>query len=89
MSQMLPEPSSNTPLLLTTEALTAVFRAFAEKRQPRTAALVKGARVQGELRVVGGGPAACEDRDETLRQQWKNESALRAKFDGLLKEPFQ
>ena len=58
-------------------------------RQPRTAALVKGARAQGERRVVTGGPAACEERDEILREQWKDEAALEAKFDSLLMEPFQ
>jgi salicylate hydroxylase len=68
--------------------LTQIFAAFAEKRQPRTAALVKGARAQGERRVVVGGPAACKERDELIRQQWIDEAALEARFDALLKEPF-
>lgn len=72
-----------------TQALTQIFAAFANKRQPRTAALVKGARVQGERRVVLGGPEACKERDGLIRQQWTDQAALEARYDAIMKEPFQ
>ena len=86
---MLPDYDRSSPRPVSTQALTAVFRTFAEKRQPRTAALVKGARVQGERRVVDAGPVACEERDEILRQQWNDEAVTEAKYDELLREPFR
>jgi hypothetical protein len=49
---------------------------------------VKGARVQGDRRVVDGGPAACVERDEILRQGWKDAEAVEAKYDYIFKEPF-
>jgi len=57
-------------------------------RQPRTAALVKGARAQGEDRVVDGGPKACEERNERLRCKWEDEAAVEDRYDYLLREPF-
>ena len=72
-----------------TQTLTQIFVAFANKRQPRTAALVKGARAQGELRVVVGGPEACKERDEVMRRQWTDVKMVEANFDAILKEPFQ
>ena len=72
-----------------TQALTQIFAAFANKRQPRTAALVKGARAQGERRVVLGGPKACKERDELARQQWTDQVALEARYNAIMNEPFQ
>ena len=89
LSRLLPDVNEARPLPISTQDLTAVFRTFAEMRQPRTAALVKGARAQGERRVVIGGPKACEERDEILRAQWKDETALETKLDALLREPFE
>lgn len=86
---MLPNYDRTSQTPTSTETLNTVFRAFAEKRQPRTAALVKGARVAGERRVVDAGPAACEERDEILRQQWKDETVTEARYDELLREPFR
>lgn len=68
--------------------LTKIFHDFATKRQPRTAFLVKGARSQGERRVVDGGLQACEERDEILRKGWEDEAGVAKKFDYLFREPF-
>jgi salicylate hydroxylase len=68
--------------------LPDIFQAFAEKRQPRTEALVKGARTQGQMRVVTGGPEACRERDRKITAAWKDLKAVAAKYDGLCKEPF-
>ena len=89
MSRLLPDVDKARPQPISTQDLTEVFRTLAEMRQPRTAALVKGARIQGERRVVIGGPEACEERDEILREQWKDEAAFEAMYDSLLREPFQ
>jgi salicylate hydroxylase len=88
LARLLPNIESGSEDILTSEALNAVFSAFARLRQPRTAALVKGARAQGENRVVDGGPEACAARDERLREGWVDEEALERKNDMLLKEPF-
>ncbi|KAE9367253.1 salicylate 1-monooxygenase-like protein [Stipitochalara longipes BDJ] len=85
LSVMLPDVERGKEL--ETEGLRVVFEEFAERRQPRTKALVKGARMQGELRVAGGGEDG-RNRDEKLRRGWKDEEAVREKYDGLLREPF-
>ncbi|KAK5053890.1 hypothetical protein LTR84_001852 [Exophiala bonariae] len=69
--------------------LTEIFQRFAEKRQPRTAALVKGARAQGNQRVVTTGPEDCRRRDEQIKAVWADSEAIRRKYDALLSEPFQ
>lgn len=69
--------------------LPGIFQAYAEKRQPRTSALVKGARTQGQLRVVTDGPEACETRNEKVAAAWKDLPAIAAKYDALCREPFQ
>lgn len=43
--------------------LEQIFAAYAEKRQPRTAALVRGARAAGQKRVVTTGSRDCEARN--------------------------
>ncbi|KAJ7230218.1 hypothetical protein GGX14DRAFT_2733, partial [Mycena pura] len=49
--------------------LSAVFTAFETERMERTAALVRGARKVGELRVVGGVDAA-RARNELVSAEW-------------------
>uniref|UniRef100_A0A0B7K6L6 FAD-binding domain-containing protein n=1 Tax=Bionectria ochroleuca TaxID=29856 RepID=A0A0B7K6L6_BIOOC len=65
-----------------------IFRPFAEKRQPRTSLLVRGARAQGDRRVASG-TGACRQRDSGIRAAYKDSTVLSAKFDDLLREPFQ
>ncbi|KAH0494491.1 hypothetical protein TgHK011_001108 [Trichoderma gracile] len=66
----------------------AVFRPFAEKRQPRTSTLVKGARALGEVRVAVGSEKGRE-RDEAVAKSYEgNAAAIVVKFENLLKEPF-
>jgi len=74
---------------LSTSSLASIFQAYAEKRQPRTAALVKGARAQGQQRVVTTGPEDCQARDEGVRAAWADKDAVRAKYESLLSGPFQ
>lgn len=65
----------------------AVFKPFAEKRQPRTSTLVKGARAQGDSRVAAGSEAGRE-RDEAVRKSFEDPAVIEAKFRNLLAEPF-
>ncbi|KAH8883334.1 FAD/NAD(P)-binding domain-containing protein [Thozetella sp. PMI_491] len=72
-----------------TEAdLSQIFSLYAEKRQPRTARLVKGARAQGETRVLSGSAEDIERRDKAVAAAWNNKEATAAKFDALCLEPF-
>jgi len=87
LSRLLPD-LSNKGEGPTSETLESIFAKFAKLRQLRTAALVKGARAQGEDRVVDGGPEACAERDERLQKRWEDTAAVEAKYDYLLKEPF-
>jgi len=89
LSTLLPTYDAQASGKLSQEELTLIFHTFASKRQPRTAELVKGARIQGDRRVVDGGPAACEERDEILKKTWEDTAAAEAKYDFLLREPFQ
>lgn len=83
---MLPDFSAEEQLDST--ELAKIFAGFAALRQPRTAELVRGARKQGENRVVDGGAEACEQRDERLRRKWDDKDAVNARYDFLLREPF-
>lgn len=65
-----------------------IFKPLAEKRQPRTSLLVKGARVQGNRRVAAG-KEACENRNVAIAEGLRDRLAMVNKFDGLLREPFQ
>ncbi|KKP00655.1 hypothetical protein THAR02_07244 [Trichoderma harzianum] len=66
----------------------SIFRPFAEKRQPRTSILVKGARALGEKRVAIG-PEKGRERDEAVAQSYQGAAeAVVAKFEGLLSQPF-
>ena len=77
------------PLSQLEERLPGIFQTFAEKRQPRTSALVKGARTQGHLRVVTAGPDSCKERNQKVAAAWKDIEAVAAKYDSLCREPFQ
>lgn len=90
-SKLLPTFKSGTTGVadLPSEELRQIFGEFANLRQPRTAALVKGARAQGYLRVIDGGQKACEERDELLRKVWEDQTGIEKKYDSLLREPFQ
>lgn len=46
------------------EDLEQIFASYARKRQPRTAALVRGARAAGARRVVTTGSRDCEVRNQ-------------------------
>ncbi|OGM43957.1 hypothetical protein ABOM_007996 [Aspergillus bombycis] len=67
--------------------LPSLFQAYAERRQPRTSALVKEARAQGDRRVVAT-PTRCKERDAVIAAAWSDPNAIRAKYERLLKEPF-
>jgi salicylate hydroxylase len=88
LAQLLPDFDNASSGPMSTQALMGAFAVFANKRQPRTAALVKGARVEGGRRVVVGGSAACKERDDLVRRQWIDGAALDSRFDPTLKEPF-
>ncbi|KAG5927417.1 hypothetical protein E4U42_002289 [Claviceps africana] len=64
-----------------------IFRPFAEKRQPRTAHLVRGARLQGDQRVVAG-QESCRVRDGLIVDKFADSQQLADRFDELLREPF-
>ncbi|EMR68801.1 hypothetical protein UCREL1_4177 [Eutypa lata UCREL1] len=68
--------------------LEQIFAAYAEKRQPRTAALVRGARAAGQKRVVTTGSRDCEARNLKVAAEWKDLDAVAAKYDNLCREPF-
>lgn len=87
LATSLPEVSPKTSTLSNRD-LAQIFQKFALKRQPRTSKLVKGARAQGERRVVTSGAAACLERDEAVRKGWLEVEAVGAKYDDLFREPF-
>ena len=65
----------------------SVFKPFAEKRQPRTSMLVKGARAQGDSRVAAR-PEARRERDEAVRKSFEDPAIIEVKYRTLLAEPF-
>jgi len=77
-------PSAVQP---STELLSQVFTDYQDLRLPRTAELVRGARRQGETRVVEG-IDACKARDEAIRAGIDDEAAKRAFYE-LLSGPFK
>ncbi|KAG2065511.1 FAD/NAD(P)-binding domain-containing protein [Suillus decipiens] len=76
-------PSAEQP---STEILLRVFTDYQDLRLLRTSELVKKARRQGEIRVVEG-LDACRARDETIRIEFNDDAARRAR-DELLSGPF-
>ena len=94
MSQLLPSVHSEDENQTCHSASEAsqylqAFQTFAERRQPRTSILVKGARIQGEKRVVLDGFDACQERNKNVAATWKDVSAISAKYDALCREPFR
>lgn len=83
LSQLLPDADGDT----STKALNEAFLKYAEKRQPRTAMMVKGARAQGQMRVTFG-KEACLKRNEIVKNMWADKEGVKARFSGLFKEPF-
>lgn len=83
-----PNLTSDTKDVDIANGLEEAFASYAGKRQPRTAALVKGARAVGEKRVVTSGKVDCEVRDKKVEAEWLDTDAIAAKFDGLCREPF-
>lgn len=88
LSQLLPNISIDDEIKISTSDLQIIFETFARKRQPRTAALVKGARIQGDIRVCDRSEEYCKKRDDLIRNRWMNIAAVEANFDELYKEPF-
>ncbi|KAG2150428.1 hypothetical protein DEU56DRAFT_728804 [Suillus clintonianus] len=77
-------PSAAQP---STELLSQVFTDYQDLRLPRTSELVRGARKQGEARVVEG-IDACRARDETIRAGPNDDAARMASYE-LLSGPFK
>ncbi|TDZ16656.1 3-hydroxybenzoate 6-hydroxylase 1 [Colletotrichum orbiculare MAFF 240422] len=71
---------------LSSSQLTGIFKAYAERQQPHTSALVKGARAVGDARVAA--PEFCPRRDEAIAQSMADRSLLQAKFDSMYSRPF-
>ncbi|KAH7909957.1 hypothetical protein BJ138DRAFT_1009787 [Hygrophoropsis aurantiaca] len=76
-------PDSAVP---STEILDKAFSEYQSIRIPRTSELVKGARKQGEARVVDG-LEACRMRDEMLKHAFKNDAVAQA-YMKIWMEPF-
>ena len=83
LSQLLPDSDGD----LSRGRLSEIFLQYAEKRQPRTAMMVKGARAQGQIRVTFG-KEACQARNEHVKKMWADKEGVRARFHQLFKEPF-
>jgi len=77
-------PSASQP---STELLSQVFIDYQDLRLPRTSELVRGARRQGEARVVEG-IDACRARDEKVRAGSHDDAARMAYYE-LLSGPFR
>ncbi|KAI9645499.1 hypothetical protein NHQ30_006238 [Ciborinia camelliae] len=82
LQRLLPDAGSD----ISTEDLTKIFPEFAGLRQPKTALLVAGARAQGERRVVA--PEKMEERNEYMRQIWKNPDVFYKAYAEMLRGPF-
>ncbi|ESZ98725.1 hypothetical protein SBOR_0963 [Sclerotinia borealis F-4128] len=82
LQRLLPDAGSD----LSTTDLTKIFAEFAGLRQPKTALLVAGARAQGERRVVAR--ENMEERNESVRQIWKNPDVYYKAYAEMLRGPF-
>lgn len=65
-------PSAAPP---STSVLETIFSEFENVRLPRSARLVKQARMQGESRVVEG-VEGCLKRNAIYREIWKNDESV-------------
>ncbi|KAJ5613834.1 FAD/NAD(P)-binding domain-containing protein [Penicillium herquei] len=86
LSRLLPEFDDDSEGNL--EGIFHIFEEFARLRQPRTSALVKGARKKGEERVVTGGPELCRARDAQLIVSLGDVEEVQRGNDQLFGEPF-
>lgn len=73
------EKNSRADISPSTATLNHVFTELEAVRIPRTAELAKGARKQGETRVVAG-REACIARNNYYREMCKDEAKLKARF---------
>jgi len=71
-----------------TELLSTVFTDYEGIRIPRTADLVRGARKQGELRVVDG-VDPCLARNKIIKQMWGNDEKVLDASEYVLSGPFK
>ncbi|PIL33910.1 hypothetical protein GSI_03616 [Ganoderma sinense ZZ0214-1] len=79
-------PSGAPP---STALLETIFTEFEGPRIARTSELVKGARQQGELRVVDGAEA-CKKRNEVIAEMYSgSDGGLVAQFVHLVENPFK
>ncbi|GBE81426.1 FAD/NAD(P)-binding domain-containing protein [Sparassis crispa] len=78
-------PSGEAP---STSLLSTIFTEFEQRRIPRTSALVKGARQQGENRVLHGVPA-CKKRNDAIREMYMDGSTLADSYKQAYSEPFE
>jgi salicylate hydroxylase len=83
LSQLLPDCKGN----LSTAELVEAFKRYSDKRQARTSMLVKGARAQGELRVMAG-EEECRQRNQKVRDMFANDRVIVAGLHNLYSEPF-
>ncbi|KAL0936839.1 salicylate hydroxylase [Colletotrichum truncatum] len=79
-------PDFNAKHALPTSLLTESFKAYADKQQPHTSTLVKGARALGLARVAA--PEYCDKRDQAIAQSMGDRAGLQAKFDFTYSRPF-
>ncbi|KAJ9634040.1 hypothetical protein H2204_006588 [Knufia peltigerae] len=84
LAQLLPDADSQCDI----SELKDAFQKYAEKRQPRTAELVKAARQGGKIRVVHG-EEACRKRDGMVKRMYADEEAMAVRVHNLYKEPFE
>lgn len=77
-------PSASAP---STELLSTIFTEYESLRMARTSALVKGARKQGEARVVEG-VEACKARNNSIREAWRDGDAIAAGYMEMYSHPF-
>jgi len=78
-------PKASAP---STELLSTIFSEYEGVRIPRTAELVKGARRQGEVRVVDG-VDACLARNEIVRKNWEDDEKVLDLSEYVLSGPFK
>jgi salicylate hydroxylase len=88
-----PAPSSSPSYVVpapapSNETLAKAFEAYTNKRLARTSALVRGARVQGEIRLVHG-VDACIARNNKVRAIWQDQGAMVQGYAAVWKGSFE
>ena len=69
------------------ETLANAFEAYTDKRLERSSVLVRGARVQGEIRLVHG-VDACTVRNNKVRAMWRDQGAMVQGYAAVWKGSF-